>query len=70
MYRKIGAAVVAFILFAGPSTVSFAQSTTRDRGRLEFPCEGGYWHHQFNTQSASIIARLDWNGEPKGRRNG
>ena len=32
MHRKIGTAIVALVLFAGPSTVSFAQSSSISGG--------------------------------------
>ena len=32
MHRKIGTAIVALVLFAGPSTVSFAQSSSTSGG--------------------------------------
>jgi len=41
MHRKIGAAIVALILFAGPSTVSFAQSTTGTGGGSSSPAREG-----------------------------
>ena len=65
MHREIGTPVVALVLFAALSAVSFAQ--TSNSGGVD-PTAEGNWQHQFNTQSASVIAWPHWNGEGKGNR--
>jgi hypothetical protein len=49
MPHKIRAAVVALILFAGPSTMSFAEDTKGDGGASKLLCGARYRQHKFNT---------------------
>ena len=63
MHRKIAAAVAVLVLFAGPSTVSFAQNPSRTQTGTNPTAEGiGNTNSTHNPRPQSS-GRLEWRTE-------